>query len=128
MISPYDKSVMQAIEKAIQTSDLGLTPSNDGKVVRKCPLYPGMTCREHCDVAVDAEGDPERAAQLRDRYRALLESFDQLTPLTSPRYSIASRPNGPCTWTISRPQRDTKVLCGISVAKYESVGTRGTLT
>ena len=32
-------------------------------------------------VAVDAEGDPERAAQLRDRYRALLEAFDQLTPL-----------------------------------------------
>ena len=32
-------------------------------------------------VAVDAEGDPERAAQLRDRYRALLEAFDQLSPL-----------------------------------------------
>ena len=32
-------------------------------------------------VAVDAEGDPERATQLRDRYRALLESFDQLSPL-----------------------------------------------
>ena len=32
-------------------------------------------------VAVDSHGDPERAAQLRDRYRALLEAFDQLTPL-----------------------------------------------
>ncbi|UCH30364.1 MAG: RNA polymerase sigma factor [Myxococcales bacterium] len=32
-------------------------------------------------VAVDAEGDPERATQLRDRYRALLEAFDQLSPL-----------------------------------------------
>lgn len=32
-------------------------------------------------VAVDAAGDPERATQLRDRYRALLEAFDQLTPL-----------------------------------------------
>jgi len=32
-------------------------------------------------VAVDAEGDPERATQLRDRYRALLEAFDRLTPL-----------------------------------------------
>ncbi|MGB5285963.1 MAG: RNA polymerase sigma factor [Polyangiales bacterium] len=32
-------------------------------------------------VAVDSEGDPERAAQLRDRYRALLEAFDQLSPL-----------------------------------------------
>lgn len=32
-------------------------------------------------VAVDAGGDPERATQLRDRYRALLEAFDQLSPL-----------------------------------------------
>jgi ribosome recycling factor len=39
VISPYDKSVMQAVEKAIQTSDLGLTPSNDGKVVR-IPIPP----------------------------------------------------------------------------------------
>lgn len=32
-------------------------------------------------VAVDAAGHPERAAELRDRYRALLEAFDRLTPL-----------------------------------------------
>jgi RNA polymerase sigma-70 factor (ECF subfamily) len=32
-------------------------------------------------VAVDSHGDPERAAQLRDRYRALLEAFDRLSPL-----------------------------------------------
>lgn len=32
-------------------------------------------------VAADAQGDPERATQLRDRYRALLEAFDRLTPL-----------------------------------------------
>ena len=31
---PFDPSVMGAIEKAIRTSDLGLNPSNDGKVVR----------------------------------------------------------------------------------------------
>jgi ribosome recycling factor len=34
VVSPYDKGSIQGIEKAIQTSDLGLTPSNDGKVVR----------------------------------------------------------------------------------------------
>jgi ribosome recycling factor len=33
-IQPYDVSQMKAIEKAIQESDLGLTPSNDGKIVR----------------------------------------------------------------------------------------------
>ena len=31
---PFDPSVMAALEKAIRTSDLGLNPSNDGKVVR----------------------------------------------------------------------------------------------
>jgi ribosome recycling factor len=34
VISPYDKGAMGAIEKAIQKSDLGLQPSNDGNVVR----------------------------------------------------------------------------------------------
>jgi ribosome recycling factor len=34
VISPYDKTAMGAIEKAIQQSDLGLTPSNDGQVIR----------------------------------------------------------------------------------------------
>ncbi len=39
VISPYDKGAMQAIERAVQTSDLGLTPNNDGKVVR-IPIPP----------------------------------------------------------------------------------------
>lgn len=34
LINPYDKAVIREIEKAIQASDLGLTPSNDGKVIR----------------------------------------------------------------------------------------------
>jgi len=34
LIVPWDVSIIGAIEKAIQKSDLGLTPSNDGKVVR----------------------------------------------------------------------------------------------
>lgn len=34
MIQPFDKGAMAAIEKAIQASDLGITPSNDGSVVR----------------------------------------------------------------------------------------------
>lgn len=34
MIRPFDGSSLKAIEKAIQASDLGLTPSNDGKVIR----------------------------------------------------------------------------------------------
>jgi ribosome recycling factor len=33
-ITPYDKGAMRDIERAIQESDLGLTPSNDGKLIR----------------------------------------------------------------------------------------------
>ena len=33
-VQPYDKSSIKAIEKAIMESDLGLTPSNDGKIIR----------------------------------------------------------------------------------------------
>ena len=38
-IQPWDKSLLKAVEKAILTSDLGLTPSNDGSVVR-IPIPP----------------------------------------------------------------------------------------
>ena len=34
VIQPYDRSSLGAIEKAIQKSDLGLNPSNDGQVIR----------------------------------------------------------------------------------------------
>ncbi|MDE6659666.1 MAG: ribosome recycling factor, partial [Eubacterium sp.] len=34
MIQPWDVSTLKEIEKAINTSDLGINPSNDGKVIR----------------------------------------------------------------------------------------------
>ena len=34
VISPYDKSTLGSIEKALQSSNLGITPSNDGTVIR----------------------------------------------------------------------------------------------
>ena len=41
VVSPYDKNSMKAIEKAIQQSDLGITPSNDGQVIRL--VFPQLT-------------------------------------------------------------------------------------
>jgi ribosome recycling factor len=41
VISPYDKASLKAIEKAIQTSDLGVNPSNDGTVIRL--VFPQLT-------------------------------------------------------------------------------------
>ncbi|MHB1554829.1 MAG: ribosome recycling factor [Acidimicrobiales bacterium] len=41
VVSPYDKSALSAIEKAIQGSDLGINPSNDGTVIRLA--FPPLT-------------------------------------------------------------------------------------
>ncbi len=41
VVSPYDKGAMAAIEKAIQQSDLGINPSNDGQVIRLA--FPQLT-------------------------------------------------------------------------------------
>ena len=34
VIQPYDQTAIPAIERAIQQSDIGLTPNNDGKIIR----------------------------------------------------------------------------------------------
>jgi ribosome recycling factor len=41
VITPYDKTSLKAIEKAIQNSDLGINPSNDGTVMRL--VFPQLT-------------------------------------------------------------------------------------
>jgi ribosome recycling factor len=41
LVQPWDPSVLQAIEKALRTSDLGFNPQNDGKIIR-VPI-PAMT-------------------------------------------------------------------------------------
>jgi ribosome recycling factor len=40
-IAPWDKSLIKEIEKAIQTSDLGINPSNDGTIIRL--VFPELT-------------------------------------------------------------------------------------
>jgi ribosome recycling factor len=41
VVAPYDKGSLKAIEKAIQASDLGVNPSNDGAVIRL--TFPELT-------------------------------------------------------------------------------------
>ncbi|MCD8088938.1 MAG: ribosome recycling factor [Oscillospiraceae bacterium] len=41
VISPWDASVLKGIEKAIQTSELGINPQNDGRVIRL--VFPQLT-------------------------------------------------------------------------------------
>jgi ribosome recycling factor len=48
LITPFDKSSMGAIEKAIQQSDLGLNPSNDGHSIRLS--FPPLTAERRKDL------------------------------------------------------------------------------
>jgi len=41
IIQPWDTSLLRAIEKAIQTSDIGINPQNDGKIIRM--IFPPLT-------------------------------------------------------------------------------------
>jgi len=34
LVQPFDRNAISAMEKAIQSSDIGITPSNDGQVIR----------------------------------------------------------------------------------------------
>lgn len=48
VVSPYDKGAIKAIEKAIQSSDLGVTPSNDGTIIRL--TFPELTTERRKDL------------------------------------------------------------------------------
>lgn len=59
LITPYDKSALDAIEHAIYASDLGLTPSNDGSSIRL--VIPQLTEERRKELAKDVKGEAENA-------------------------------------------------------------------
>ena len=58
-ITPYDKSTLKAIEKAILTSDVGITPNNDGTVIRLS--FPQLTEERRREIAKQVEKMGEEA-------------------------------------------------------------------
>ena len=61
-IQPWDKSLIKDIEKAINTSDLGINPSNDGSVIRL--VFPELTEARRKELAKDVKkkGDAAKVA------------------------------------------------------------------
>lgn len=59
MIQPWDKSSLKAIEKAIQASDLGINPQNDGSVIRL--TFPQLTEERRKDLSKDIKKLGEEA-------------------------------------------------------------------
>lgn len=58
-IQPWDISTIKAIEKAIQNSDLGINPQNDGRVIRL--VFPALTEERRHDMVKDIHKMAEEA-------------------------------------------------------------------
>ncbi len=58
-IAPWEKNMIREIEKAIQTSDIGINPSNDGSVTRL--VFPELTEERRKDLAKDVKKKAEDA-------------------------------------------------------------------
>lgn len=59
MITPFDKSILQDVEKAIMASDIGISPTNDGNVIRL--VIPQLTEERRKELAKDVKKESENA-------------------------------------------------------------------
>lgn len=76
-IAPWEKSLIKAIEKAIMTSDVGITPSNDGAVIRL--VFPELTEERRKDLVKDVKKKGEDAkVAIRNIRRDGNDSFKKL--------------------------------------------------
>lgn len=79
VITPYDKTSMKAIEKAIQESDLGINPQNDGTVIRLS--VPALSEERRRELAKQAKHKAEEGRiairNIRRQSRHELEGFEK---------------------------------------------------
>ncbi len=81
-IQPWDASMVKAIEKAIQASDLGINPSNDGRIIRL--VFPELTEERRKELVkeVKKKGEGAKVAirnirrDANDRFKKLQKSSD----------------------------------------------------
>jgi ribosome recycling factor len=78
LIAPYDMSAMGAIERAIRESDLGVNPSNDGKVIRvNMPELTAERRKEYVKLAKTKAEDAK--VSVRSIRRTAKESIDKMS-------------------------------------------------
>lgn len=76
-IQPWEASMVKAIEKAILTSDLGINPTNDGKVIRL--VFPELTEERRKELAKDIKKKGENAkVAVRNIRRDAMDQFKKL--------------------------------------------------
>jgi ribosome recycling factor len=73
-IQPWDASMLKAVEKAIMASDLGINPSNDGKIIRL--VFPELTEERRKSLSKDIKKMGEEAkVAVRNIRRDAVEGF-----------------------------------------------------
>ena len=76
-IAPWEKSLIKDIEKAIMTSEVGITPSNDGSVIRL--VFPELTEERRKDLVKDVKKKGEEGkVAIRNIRRDGNDSFKKL--------------------------------------------------
>ncbi|MBE5868536.1 MAG: ribosome recycling factor [Lachnospiraceae bacterium] len=77
-IAPWEKSLIKAIEKAILASDIGITPSNDGSVIRL--VFPEVTEERRKDLVKDIKKKGEEGkVAIRNIRRDGNDAFKKLS-------------------------------------------------
>ena len=77
-IQPWEASLVKEIEKAIMTSDLGINPTNDGKVIRL--VFPELTEERRKEIAKDIKKKGESAkVAVRNIRRDANDAFKKLS-------------------------------------------------
>ena len=73
-IQPWDMSVLKLIEKAIQTSEVGINPQNDGKVIRH--VFPPLTEARRKEIVKDVQKIAEETkVQIRNVRRDAIDAL-----------------------------------------------------
>ena len=76
-IQPWDASVLRKIEKAIQMSDVGINPQNDGKIIRL--IFPPLTEDKRKEIAKDiAHMAEDSKVQIRNVRRDTIEKLKKM--------------------------------------------------
>jgi len=77
VVKPWDANVLENIEKAIQISDLGVNPGNDGKVIRL--VIPQLTEERRKDLIKTVKKEVEKAKiALRNERRDTIDTFKKM--------------------------------------------------
>jgi ribosome recycling factor len=77
VIKPYDMSQLNAIEKAVRDSDLGVNPTNDGQIIRV--VFPQLTEERRRDLVKQARAKGEDAkVAIRNVRRKAKDDLDAL--------------------------------------------------